>query len=106
MDPSFESYARKRFLPILDEPETWELDIMRKHEREAIDAAKKQPESVSNQLCSSEDQEDCEAAPPRSKRQRRNAIRPNSMTQRVARNVADGFQQQEAARLSGKFAVF
>jgi len=95
-DTSSAALVRKRFRDFMDEPETWEKNLIPKQSSslEVVD--------VQNISKSSEPREDNdEERESRSKRRRRNAIKPNSMTQRVAKDVADCYHLEKKAAATG-----
>lgn len=87
--------VRKRFREFMDEPEAWEKKITSKAgEAVAAEFTDEVPAFENSREVDIDEQQ------PR-KRVRRNAIKPNSMTQRVANDVADCHFLEEAAAAAG-----
>ena len=88
---------RKRFRAFLDEPETWELKLLGKQD-DPTPAPKKAEEEEG--LDASQEDKDTVAHQPR-KRARRNAIKPDSITHKVVKDVADSYALVESAAATG-----
>lgn len=89
--------VRKRFRDFLDEPETWEKNLLPTQKSSAEDGGAQELSRLSDlREKFKNDAPEC-----RSKRRRRNAIKPNSITQRVAKDVADCHYLKENAVATG-----
>jgi len=89
--------VRKRFSEFLDEPETWEKNLLPTQKSLEDDGGAQELSRLSERREEiTNDAPEC-----RSKRRRRNAIKPNSMTQRVAKDVADCHYLEENAVATG-----